>query len=118
MIVALISSTNALLRRAFLPMPLSIIVLWASTEVKRSSYSSIGIFGKPCAIFQQTERHAHGSHSAHRSSASVHLLQSAQLLHGLRKMIKRNKAEVSTVANPLGMICNGSVTANPVRFFP
>ena len=37
MIVALISSTNALLRRAFLLIPLSMIALCASTEVKRSS---------------------------------------------------------------------------------
>ena len=37
MIVALTSSTSSLLRRAILPIPDSSIVLWASTDVKRSS---------------------------------------------------------------------------------
>ena len=119
MIVADILSTNALSRRAILPIPLSSIVRWAITEVKRSSWKTTSLSGQA-----RRSRPASGSMNLHVSDGVPSIREgfptTIVLTFSRAKYFASHVSSsfVGTVSRPPAIRRRGSLTAIPVRLVP
>lgn len=117
--MAEILSTNALSRRAILPIPLSSIVRCAITEVKRSSWKTTSLSGQ---AFRR--RTASGSMKRHVSEGVPSMREGFPTTMVLTSSEAKYFAShasspfVSTVSSPPAIRRSGSLTAIPVRFVP